>query len=102
MAICGAALLTLVAASGCGSDDDDDGGSSGGNLTNCKALCDSQSECNTIVTVDDCKQLCDAFAQAPADCQSALEASSSCQNDDSPCDPTGCEDQVMAVNTACQ
>ncbi len=87
----------------CGSDDDDSGGGTA-KLASCKQVCDKQGTCsNQFFTVDDCKQICDAFAQASAKCQDALKAQSDCQIAQADiCAGTGCDAQESAFATACQ
>ncbi len=97
-----AALIGCIALTGCGDDESDTGNSSGA-LTECQDLCEAQVEDGcSIIDLETCQALCTAFEAAPAECQAALEASAACQNDDSPCDPTGCEAEDAAVTAACE
>ena len=95
-------LLSVMGLVACGGDDDDKGGSSA-KLESCKTVCEKTAAggCQ-FLAVDDCKKLCDAFAQASAACQDAVKAQSDCQLAQADvCGNTGCDAQVSALDQAC-
>lgn len=95
-------LLSVAGLVACGSDDDDKGGSSA-KLESCKTVCDKTvaGGCQ-FLGAEDCKKVCDAFAQASSACQDALKAQSDCQLSQADvCSGSGCDAQESAFNQAC-
>lgn len=103
--VCAGGLL-LVAIGGvvaCGSDDD--GGGSAAKLESCKKVCEKSStaNCPISIPVADCKELCDAHAQAKPACQDALKGVSDCQLASTDvCTAAGCDAQETTYAQACQ
>ena len=99
--LCGATVLLAFVAVACGDDEEDH---SAAMLESCKKVCDKSATamCGGLDLGDFCKQVCDAYVQAPAACQDAVKAVSDCQLTQADiCADTGCDAQNTAYETAC-
>jgi hypothetical protein len=99
--LCGATVLLAFVAVACGDDEEDN---SAAKLQSCKQVCDKSATamCGITIPADICKQLCDAYTQAPAACQDAVKALYDCQLTQADiCSDTGCEAQNTAYEAAC-